>query len=275
MKNIIKLALVLCCMLLLWAQPVFAENNPVKISNLDTSIMPEYDTGDVLVINTVSFTNNSSLPYKGELRFPVPNKTTNNVVIETNDSKEKNLALKVEAKGSFAEFVWKPSQPIQPNSSYFIHLEYYYNPLPGTGAKAFIFQYNATLPVDQAQIQVYKPLKASNFKMDPIGHMVGKADQGFEVYGLYPYKMNVGDKVDIKVSYTKDDPAPSVQQAQTEVLPEQPEQAPSDQPGQSVSGPLAGAAMVAPIMAVILGLGFVAIKLTHRAGENKEERDVP
>lgn len=210
-KGVFRNIFILIFLLVLTAPAFGASTLPLKISTLDANVMPEYDTSDVLAVYSVTFVNTSGQPYTDEIRFPVPKNTTNNVVKETSTSNDIHLEVKVEDKGDYAELVWKPSQPIQLNAAYPIHLEYYYNPLSGTGNKSFTYQLRAIMPVDQAKVYVYQPLKAKNFKMEPAGQLAGQDNQGFQVYSVNYSKLNSGDKVDLKISYTKDDPNPSIQ----------------------------------------------------------------
>lgn len=263
-KRLLKILVAIFSLLLIWTMPAHAENaGPFKISNLEISVMPEYDTSDVLVLYAINYVNTSGQPFNGEMRFPVPKGTTNNIVKETSTTNESHLAVRVEDKGDYAEFVWKPAQPIQPNANYPVHLEYYYNPLPGTGNKSFDYQFRATLPVDQAKVNVYQPLKASNFKMEPTGQLLGQDNQGFQIYGLNSSNLKSEDKVNLKISYTKDDPNPSVQKPSAAA-------GTTGQPGQAGSGQFSSAAVMIPMAAIVVIIVIIAVK----ALGNREEQRV-
>lgn len=233
---------------------------PIKISKLVINVMPEYDTQDVLVLYSINYQNDSNQPYSGEIRFPVPKGTTSNIVTEKTNNSDNHVNVRVEEKGDSAEFVWKPLQPIQPKANYDIHLEYYYNPLPGTGSKAFTYKFQANMPVEQPQIHIYQPLKASDFKMEPVGQLLGTDDKGFQVYGVSSASLKTGDKVEFKVSYTKNDPNPSVA----------PPSASAGNAGgavptnQSSKSQLSSAAILIPLAALVIGVGFIAVKALSR-----------
>lgn len=259
MKRNIVTVVVILCLVLIWSTPVFAENgNPFKISTLDVSIMPEYDTSDVLVIYSINFINTSGQPFSGEMRFPVPKGTTNNVIEESGILNGNNLLSRIDDKGDYAELIWKPAKPIQPNVNYTMHLEYYYNPLQGTGNKAFTFPFRATLPIDQANINAYQPLKANNFKMEPAGKLLGQDNQGFQVYGTKYSNLKNGDKIDFKISYTKNDPNPSVQK-QSGAAPASDQQAPS-----------AGSQLNFGVMVLIAALIVVVIVIGVKIFDNRK-----
>lgn len=267
-KRILVLLAVLCLILNVVA-PVYAENStPLKISKLGISVMPEYDTLDVLVLYSLTFQNDSAQPYSGEIRFPVPKGTSSNIVTEKVNNNDQHLNVRIEDKGDTAEFVWKPLQPIQSKAIYSVHLEYYYNPLPGTGSKTFTYKFQANMPVDQPQVHVYQPLKATDFKMEPVGQALGADSQGFQIYGVNPSTLKTGDKIEVKVSYTKNDPKPSVDPPSAS----QGATGGAGQTPQSSKSQLSSAAIIVPIAAILIGIIVIAAKaLTNR--ENETEID--
>lgn len=209
--RIYKIVALIFCLLVTGAQPVMAEtNSPLKISTMKASIMPEYDTSDVLVLYALTFVNTSEKPYTGEIRFPVPKGSTNNIVKETATNNDSHISVKVEDKGSYSQFVWQPAQPIQPGAGYPIHLEYYYNPIPGAGLKAFEYRFPANVPVDKADFSISQPLKSTDLKIEPASPLLGQDNQGFQVYG-FSRSIKSGEEVVLKISYNKTIPNPSIQ----------------------------------------------------------------
>ncbi len=53
------------------------------------------------------------------------------------------------------------------------HLEYYYNPLGSAPDKKMTFAYQAVLPVDELQLDVQHPFKATNFVLTPMTGKIG------------------------------------------------------------------------------------------------------
>lgn len=267
-RKIINTLFLILAFILINAQTVYAENvNPLKITNLEAGIMPEYDTSDVLVIYALNYINTSGQSFSGEVRFQVSKGTTNNIVKETSTNNDNHIVVRVEDKGEYAEFVWKPTQSIPPNGTYPIHLEYYYNPLPGTGLKSFNYQFKTTIPIEQAKFNISQPLKATDFKMEPAGQLLGKDNQGFQVYEINSSKMNSGDKVDFKISYTKNDPKPSVQPptgtgsttGQTGLT------------GQTGSSQWRSAAVIIPLVVLIAVIVVVIVKARNNFESDDEE----
>lgn len=260
-KRILVLLAVLC-LLLNMAAPAYAENSsPLKISKMGISVMPEYDTPDVLVLYSLTFQNDSTQPYSGEVRFPVPKGTSSNIVTENVNNNDQHVNVSVEDKGDSAEFVWKPLQPIQPKATYQIHLEYYYNSLPGTGSKSFTYKFVANMPVDQPQVHVYQPLKATDFKMEPVGQALGTDSKGFQVYGINSSSLKPGDKIEFKVSYTKNDPKPSVD-------PPSASQGAAGGTGQTPAtskSQLSSAAIIFPLAAILIGVVLIGVKALRKS----------
>ncbi len=269
MKKNLLLFTAFLFIMLLQAAPVWAEkDSPVKISNLEVSVMPEYDTADVLVLNTINFINTTDQPFSGEIRFPVPKRTTNNIVKETATNNDNHLAVRVEDRGDYSEFVWQPTQSIQPNVAYPVHLEFYYNPLPGTGNKEFTYFYKNSMNTDSMKINLQQPLTAQNFKMEPVGQLLGQDNAGFKVYGFNFTGLKPGDKKDIKISYTKNDPNPSMQKPAAN----------SGQTGAGASGGggMSTAAIAIPLVALVFLGVIIAVKATgsretHRYNGRKRE----
>lgn len=262
MKNIpFRVLVQFMCLTLLLAGPAYAEMGTNIKTTVDISIMPEYDTSDVLVLNTITFINSSGQAYSGEMRFPVPKGTTNNIVKETNSTNDSHLTVRVEDKGDHAEFVWQPSQPIQPNATYPIHLEYYYNPIPGTGNKSFDFIFQPSYTVDRANVQIYQPLKSTNLVTVPPTQSLGADNQGFQLYGTNFTGVKPNQNISLKISYNKTDANPSVQ-PQT-----QQDGGGADQ--LATKGQFGSMAVLVPL-AVLAIFGLIVLKKAMDKGEIEE-----
>lgn len=236
-------------------RPGYAEANPpLQITSVIAQVMPEYDTQDVLVIYAINYSNQSGKDYNGEVRFAVPKGTSNNIVLEnTSGSKgnDSHIPVKVEDKGEYAELVWNPTQSIKANESYPIHLEYYFNPLPGTGKKEFTYRLFPSADIGQVQVNVYQPLKATEFQMEPVGNLVKKDSEGFNIYSLNPASLKKGQNFDVKISYTKTDSEPSLKP------PSATQQAAS---GSTESGSLSSMAVMLPMVGMLGLVILIGIK---------------
>lgn len=235
-------------------RPGYAEANPpLQITSVIAQVMPEYDTQDVLVIYAINYSNQSGKDYNGEVRFDVPKGTTNNIVLENSPGStgnESHIPIKVEDKGEYAELVWTPTQSIKANESYSIHLEYYFNPLPGVGKKEFTYRLIPSADIGQVQVNVYQPLKATEFQMEPAGKLVKKDSEGFNIYNLNPASLKKGQNFGVKISYTKTDPEPSLK----------PPSATQQASGSTESGSLSSMAVMLPMVGMLGLVILIGIK---------------
>lgn len=198
-------------LLLVFVSPGFAEEGfPLTTTNLEIHVMPEYDTSEILILNRITYTNTSDKDFSGEIRFSVPKQTRNNIVVDTINGQDNRAIVGVEDKGEYAEFVWKPTQPIKPNTTYPVHLEYYYSSLPGTGDKKFNFTFVPGYPIQTTNVYLYQPLKSDKFVVQPFAKLLGTDNLGFNVYGVDYNQLKVGENISLDVAYVKNDPSPSV-----------------------------------------------------------------
>ena len=263
-QRIYQIVALIFCLLVTGAQPVMAETNPpLKISSMKASIMPEYDTSDVLVLYARTFVNTSEKPYTGEMRFPVPKGSTNNIVKETATNNDSHISVKVEDKGSYSQFVWQPAQPIQPGAGYPIHLEYYYNPIPGAGLKAFEYRFPANIPVDKADFSISQPLKSTDLKIEPASPLLGQDKQGFQVYG-FTRSIKSGEEVVLKISYNKTIPNPSIQKPGT---------VGASQTNTASGSQLGNLGVLLPLAAIIILIGVIGYKAFNKRRDDEEEEE--
>ncbi|MFZ5944069.1 MAG: hypothetical protein ACOYVD_08155 [Bacillota bacterium] len=217
MKKFLLLILMTLYLLFLTAFPLIAEEDPepLVVKDLILHIMPEYDTSEVLVLYSLEFENVSNEQFMDEIRFGIPTGTRSNIVIES--GKKEHLQVRTEVEGDNTEMVWKPSEPIKPKSTYSVHLEYYYNSLPGTGEKSFEYILDPGLPLGQTQINIVQPLKSVDFTSRPASEFIQTNSRGFKVYQLTPGPLNKDEQFSLKISYTKTDPEPSIEAVNGEV----------------------------------------------------------
>lgn len=214
-KKLLLIIMVTICFNFLLVFPLFAEEEAIVVKNLTVHIMPEYDTSEVLVLYSIDFENVSSEQLLEEIRFGIPKGTRNNIVVEA--GKKEHLQVRTEVQGDNTEMVWKPSEPLEPNTTYSVHLEYYYNSLPGTGEKSFEYTLDPGLPLRQTQINLIQPLNSVDFISQPASEFIQKNSRGLKVYRLNPGPLNKDEQFPLKVSYTKTDPKPSIEAVNGEV----------------------------------------------------------
>ncbi len=225
-----------------------AEAGALRMSDLNLEVKPEYDEPGVLVINSAHLINTGNTPYSGPIAFRIPRGANIDMACEiAADGNHVCQLYGIEDKGDYNELSWKASRPIQPGERFPVYLEFYYNPIQGDKDKTVAFVYNPVFPIDQLNLAVYQPLRASNFKLDPPAARSGKAGDGLTTYE-YTYNNFTAPKLDLKIAYTKPDNTPSFKKKQQD----------SNQPGQA-GGPVPASSGLSANTAVIVLLVVVLL----------------
>ena len=102
--------------------------------------------------------------------------------------------------------------------------------MQGNPDKTFDYEYIPEYAVTRAEVEVLQPKKASNMVVTPDFGQAQPGPDGFSVFKKEFNNLKPGANVQIKASYTKSDPTPSVvsqQQGQGEQSSGQPQQSKS------------------------------------------------
>lgn len=191
-----------------------AEASNLRMADLSLEVKPEYDEPGVLVINSAHLINAGTTPYSGPITFRVPKGANIDMACEiAADGNHVCQLYGIEDKGEYNELSWKVSRPIQPGERFPVYLEFYYNPIQGEKDKNIAFVYNPVYPIDQMNLAVYQPLRASNFTLNPPAARTEKSGDGLTAYA-YTYNNFTAPKLDLKISYTKPDNTPSFKKQQ-------------------------------------------------------------
>ncbi|KJS49140.1 hypothetical protein [Desulfosporosinus sp. BICA1-9] len=239
--------------LVIGTKTAYAETAKLEIINMDINVMPEYDTPDILVIYSVDFKNTSDQPYSGEFVWNLP-KDSKKYTVADKSKGDNHVEPTVKHSEKNDQIVWKFPTPLQPGETKAVQIEYYYNNLQGNPDKTFVYEYIPEYPVVQAEVTVFQPKKASNMVVTPD---FGQAQPGYDGFSIYKKEFKTlkpGDNVQIKASYTKSDPNPSV-------APLSEQQGQSGQPTQSTQSKRTSAAIVLFFIAAFVGvLGLIIYK---------------
>lgn len=193
------------------SKAALAETSNVEIIQVEIQVMPEYDTPDILLIYHPEFKNTSDQPYAGELVWNVPKGSKNHIVVDRGQGQgDSHVQISVKPGDKMDQLVWKLTTPIPPGETRLAQIEYYYNNLQGNPDKTFAYDFISEYPVTQANVVVFRPLKASNFILTPDYGQPQPTGDGFSIYSKQFSNLKLGDKVELKGSYTKSDPNPSV-----------------------------------------------------------------
>lgn len=187
-----------------WVIPVHAEE-PLRIANMDVSVWPEYDQPGVLVQYQGAIAATASKANPRELSFLVPKGAGVGAActIQTNGNHTSETWKESDADEGWTKIIFQVTEPN-------FHVEYYYNPLSGALDKKMAFTYQAILPVDELELDVQHPLKATNFVLTPETTDSHKDNDGFTYHAYLVKQVTAGQKISANIAYTKTDPSPSV-----------------------------------------------------------------
>jgi hypothetical protein len=212
---------------------VSAQENP-RWKTLSVSIWPEYDQPSIFV------------NYEGELAETVALPATVNVALP--QGFQINSACEIDANGqhtvvNHTEKTGENSGVTYPTGKKNTHVEFYFNPIEGTGKRDLTYKFVAPGAVDSLVIDIQQPLRANGFAVTPAAKQTLSDKQGFKYHRFEYSNVTPGQTISFNMSYEKTDAKPSVE------------------PQQATSGTgataTAGGEYALPL--VLLGLGFVGL----------------
>lgn len=205
--NVRTFFLAMCALsLVALAAPSFASaQTPERITNLDIHVWPEFDDPRVLVQLDGNLAAQNDYPRQIEFYIPAAAALT---ATAYQDEKQQFLntdpATITDAGNGLKRVTFTVPKPN-------FHLEYYDDAIQGAPDKTLNFAYTALMPADSVQIQVQQPLKADEFKIEPAASLVSEGMHGFK-YHIFNYPGVAAEQpLNLKVSYVKTDPNPSIQ----------------------------------------------------------------
>lgn len=190
----------------------FAQEKDLTVSHMRVSVWPEYDEPRVLGILQGELSDKTTFP--APVKFLIPKDAEVNQACALTDSGEHQCQVYETAiEGDFKAVTYK-----LPLKTFF--MDFYYNPLAEGSSKSFDYVFKAPYAVDNLEIEVQQPLKATDFKVSPEAMSQGSDDKGFK-YARYTYPtVPGGQDYKYSVSYTKTDPKPSVEKKQQGAAPQ-------------------------------------------------------
>ncbi len=240
-KRILFFCALLALLFVLGAPRALADD-PNRLSELQISVWPEYDTPTVLVILEGKFADTSTSSRQVSVLIP---------------SKAKlHVATYANADGTLAKE--QPSQSSDLGDGYArvtfsvpaanFWLEYYDDALRGNPDKTLDFSLKAPAPADQATLEIQQPLKATNFTITPSTPNT-RSEDGFTYYDSTFSNVTTGQIISAQIKYTRTDPNPSVLPAPA------PASVPSTTPATTTSSTWSSGFLIVAI--VVLGLTAV------------------
>ncbi len=202
MKRILFFCALLALLLLLAAPRALADD-PNRLSQLQISVWPEYDTPTVLVILEGKFADTSAA--SREVSVLVPAKAKLHVATYANA--DGTLARELPTQTSDLGDGYTRVTFTVPAANFW--LEYYDDALRGNPDKTLDFSLKAPAPADQVLLEVQQPIKATEFAITPSATSTRNED-GFTYYDSTVSNVAAGQLISAQIKYTKTDPSPSV-----------------------------------------------------------------
>ncbi len=183
-----------------------AEEGEPRVKQMKLSVWPEYDEPRVLVIYDGTFADTSGFPKQVSFRVPKGADVTQVCGIS---EKGEHLCQLFEVKQEADYNVVSYTLPVP-----HFFLEYYYNPVGSEAVRNIAYTFSAQHPTDRIDVEVQQPLRATDFAVTPTPLSTGADNQGFKYSQLSFEKVVPGQKIELNISYTKQDSRPSVPKKQ-------------------------------------------------------------
>ncbi|MGE5552937.1 MAG: hypothetical protein ACM3XZ_03310 [Betaproteobacteria bacterium] len=241
------------------ASPAVAlEPGPLRAATYELSIRPEFDTPDVLVINSATLTNPGDVPYQGRVGFRVPKGARLQMVCEVGPGGGHACQpFRSDDREDYVEVWWNATRPIARGERFPIYVEYYYNPIASRNPKRFTHRFFPVYPMDSLYVVVTQPKGSSNFRLEPQASLSRPVQDG-TVEWQYSFTDLPAQPLEFKVTYDKPNDTPSVPQAQNA----------GQGPPAGSAAPGGPAPWVKPLVVVLLGgvaAAFILILNSPRA----------
>lgn len=209
-KRIFLISVVLA--LFLTVAPVaFAETTATPegpaVEGMKVSVWPEYDTPSILVIYRGRLDSSVQLPATVRVRIPKGAKVASTAAVDPSGGFVYDTAWrthKVTSAGNDDDELSFQS------SSRDWQCELYLDKISSTGQRNFDFNFQPSGTVGELLVEIQKPLRAENFKVEPAGGKVVVDERGFETSLFSFTKLDPARRLHFVVSYEKADAKPSV-----------------------------------------------------------------
>ena len=187
------------------ADPVSENGTSLRIGRMKVSIMPEYESPDVLVVYEGKFADKDAFP--NQVVFTLPKGVTKltDVCSLSPGGQHFCQLYNIINKGEYNETSVK-----LPYSDFFI--DFKYSPFKiksGRFTRDFEYIVKLIYPIDTLEVSIQEPLRSSDFKLSPEPmNKVNKKDLNYYNYTFKDIKE--GEDVKFRIRYAKDDTMPSV-----------------------------------------------------------------
>lgn len=190
------------CFLLLASDSYAAD---LKIGRMKVSIMPEYDSPDVLVVYEGKFTDKDAFP--NQVIFTLPKGVTKLTDVCSLSPAGQHFCqlYDIVDKGEYNETSVK-----LPYSDFFIDFKYSpFKVKSGRLTRDFEYIVKVIYPIDMLEITIQEPLRTENFEILP-KTLNTTNKKGFKYHNYKLDNIKSGDDIRFRIKYIKDNIKPSV-----------------------------------------------------------------
>lgn len=179
------------------------------IEEMYVLIWPEYLNNDVVVNQIAVFANDTEKVFQGRLEFLLP-KEANPLGLSIMLEDFHSRYYEVVAEDDYQIIRYDMLEPLPPGGKLPLMVEYSY-PLPvKDGLRDKTIQLIFNYPVGTLGVGVQKPLRVSDFRLNPDTQTKTTDREGFEVYQYEYTNVGPGKTLEFAFSYTKEDNLPSL-----------------------------------------------------------------
>ncbi len=201
-RSFLFLLLIAHCSLLITS---YSYASDLRIGRMKVSIMPEYDSPDVLVVYEGKFSDKDAFPNQATFTLPKGVTRLTDVCSLSPGGQHFCQLYDITDKGEYNETTVK-----LPYSDFFIDFQYSpFKVKSGRVERDFEYAVKSLYPIDALEVSIQEPLRAEDFKISPVP--TGNTEKKGFKYHNYTYKdIKQGQDVKFKINYMKDDVKPSV-----------------------------------------------------------------
>lgn len=190
-------------LIMLTVSPAAAQSSTeLRLERAHVSVWPEYDDPRLLILYEGAFVDDGGFPRTVD--FPVPlGIDVNQAAGLTPDGRYLRQPYQIIPQDGYALLRYELPVPT-------FFFEYYYDPIEGEVDKTIDWWLRTSYPIADLQVNVQQPLQATGFTVSPTADLISSGQDGFK-YHLFSHRtLDVGEELELHISYTKADPEPSV-----------------------------------------------------------------
>jgi hypothetical protein len=223
------------------------------IQNMKVAVWPEYDDTRVFVSYRGTLAPGAALPAQVRAIVPADADVTNTCALTPQEEHKCQLAQFASTEGG------KEVRFTIPTDTFLIEL--YYDAHFGGPVREFAYPVLATAPVQRLEVEVQRPHRATDFRVEPGPFAAAEGSGGFQYSRRIYDNVQQGDRLVTQVRYTKQDTRPSVARRQpTESTPSSAAAVASD------PTPIPMLALLAASVALVAGLAAYWFHTARRSG---------